>query len=471
MEVEKDEPTWDPDHLRRRLQSMDDFDFEHLIADLWEAQGWNAEVEQQSGDAGVDVRVTRSSPYNRKSLIQAKRYSDDNPVGGPAIQQYSALKQQEPDTDEAIIVTTGRFTNSAKDRAKDLNVKIIDGKGLVSLIDGLAAYDIVEEYLGQPSGGGSRPRAGRKSEERLLVDIDDRDDLEELIGQDLDTYLEEEQYRATRAMESAQGRVKLNPFDASEIGIFDNLPEEGFERRFSANKDRLVFLKDDIHIDEEGNVYVEDLTKYINQKAIKGHESGPIIGVIERGIPDGAWLSNTGKDLFEQKKQTRRVKQKASNLYSKFKNSEFYKERISDSTRSTHDDGSTFDSDLQKQEKFGSQSESSGIDVESSAQKKERSQHESVNLDLTRSHWFYATIGGIIGWILSFAVSGALSGFLILASWVLLPVALFMDMKKTGFYSIRKNRSRAYLVGSAIPLLAIIPAAIYLYRREKSWEG
>ncbi|ELZ26160.1 restriction endonuclease [Halogeometricum pallidum JCM 14848] len=118
---------------------MDDYEFEHLVADLWELQGWDADVEQQSADAGVDVRATQSSPYRRKVLIQAKRYSDDNPVTGPNVQQYAALKQQEPDTDESIIVTTGRFTGSAEDRAKDLNVKLIDGKGLVDLIGGLGA--------------------------------------------------------------------------------------------------------------------------------------------------------------------------------------------------------------------------------------------------------------------------------------------------------------------------------------------
>lgn len=110
--------TWDPDHLQRRLQSMDDYEFEHLVGDLWEIQGWDIEVEQQSADAGVDVRATQTSPYPRKVLIQAKRYSEDNPVNGPDVQQYAALKQQESDTDESIIVTTGRFTSSAEDRAK-----------------------------------------------------------------------------------------------------------------------------------------------------------------------------------------------------------------------------------------------------------------------------------------------------------------------------------------------------------------
>jgi hypothetical protein len=126
---------------------MDDWDFEHLVADLWERQGWSTEVEQQSTDAGVDVRATKSLPHRQKALIQAKRYGQNTTVGGPDIQQYSSLRQQEADADQAVVVTTGRFTKSARRRAQDLNVKLIDGDDLVELIEHLDAHDAVEKYL------------------------------------------------------------------------------------------------------------------------------------------------------------------------------------------------------------------------------------------------------------------------------------------------------------------------------------
>lgn len=133
--------------LKPLLQAMDDWDFENFVADLWERQGWDAEVEQQSGDAGVDIRAVKSMPYQQKALIQAKRYGENTTVGGPDIQQYSALKQQEQDADKAIVVTTSRFTSAAYDRAEDLNVKLIDGDDLAQLIDELDAYDLVEHYV------------------------------------------------------------------------------------------------------------------------------------------------------------------------------------------------------------------------------------------------------------------------------------------------------------------------------------
>ena len=135
------------DQLRRGLQQMDDYAFEHFVADLWARQGWDTEVEQQSTDAGVDVRATKQSPYQRKILIQAKRYSDTNRVGGPEVQQYAALHQQEDNVDEVLVVTTGGLTSAAHRRADDLNVKLIGGDDLVDLVDSLDALDIVNQYL------------------------------------------------------------------------------------------------------------------------------------------------------------------------------------------------------------------------------------------------------------------------------------------------------------------------------------
>lgn len=136
--------------LKHQLQRMDDWDFEHFVADLWTQQGWTTEVEQQSNDAGVDVRAEKSVPYPQKQLIQVKRYGDSTAVGGPAVQQYASLKQQEQGVDSAIIVTTSHFTESAKQRARELNVKLIDGDDLLDIINRQHAHDLVDEYLDLP---------------------------------------------------------------------------------------------------------------------------------------------------------------------------------------------------------------------------------------------------------------------------------------------------------------------------------
>jgi len=155
------------ERLKRKLQQIDDYEFEHFVADLWEQQGWSTAVEQKSSDAGVDIRAVKSSPYSQKQLIQAKRYSNSTKVGGPDIQQYASLKQQEDLVDSVVVVTTSSFTHSAQNLATDLNVKLVNGENLLDIIEKTDSYEIVDRYIStkppdtqkaqfQPSGGYSR---------------------------------------------------------------------------------------------------------------------------------------------------------------------------------------------------------------------------------------------------------------------------------------------------------------------------
>lgn len=136
----------EPGTVKRRLQRMDNYDFEHFVADLWERRGWSCEVSQASVDAGIDVTATKSTPYEQKKLIQAKRYGANTTVGGPEIQQYASLKHQQADADSVVVVTSNDFTRSAKERAADLNVKLVDGDALADLVTSLDAYDLLERY-------------------------------------------------------------------------------------------------------------------------------------------------------------------------------------------------------------------------------------------------------------------------------------------------------------------------------------
>jgi len=156
----------DADRLRTRLQGMDGYEFEHFVADLWERMGWQTSVSQASNDAGIDVVAEKASPYPQKKVIQAKRYSDSTTVGSPDIQQYASLRHQVADADSVVIVTTSRFTNSAENRAEELNVKLVDGDALIQMIDELDALDLLEEYLTihpDPGPGVSSAPAGTEA--------------------------------------------------------------------------------------------------------------------------------------------------------------------------------------------------------------------------------------------------------------------------------------------------------------------
>ncbi|EMA48461.1 restriction endonuclease [Halococcus thailandensis] len=142
-------------NLIERLRQMDSYEFEKLVADLWERQGWEATVSDATRDGGIDIVAIKYVPFEQKQLIQAKRHGEKNYVGAPDVQQYSSLHQQENNVDTVVIVTTGRFSKQAVATAEQLNVKLIDGEKLIGLINQLDARNLAEKYTSAKNGGTS----------------------------------------------------------------------------------------------------------------------------------------------------------------------------------------------------------------------------------------------------------------------------------------------------------------------------
>lgn len=121
--------------MLRKLRSMDPLDFERLIAKIWEVQGYATNVRSSSRDKGIDVEAVKEDAFSRNiQLIQAKRYGSSNKVGSEEIRKYSTLYQQVPKADQIVVVTSSKFTAPAKELARDLDVKIINGEELSNLI-------------------------------------------------------------------------------------------------------------------------------------------------------------------------------------------------------------------------------------------------------------------------------------------------------------------------------------------------
>lgn len=137
--------------LLRRLRTMDPYHFEQLIADIWqETQGWNTEVTQASRDWGADI-VGRPPGHDQVTVVQAKRYAEDNPVSSNQIQQYAGLKAIDSEVAGVTVVTTGYFTDPALQAAKNAEVKCINGDELIQFIEQNDVHEIVEWYLaGKP---------------------------------------------------------------------------------------------------------------------------------------------------------------------------------------------------------------------------------------------------------------------------------------------------------------------------------
>lgn len=145
MSDEGDYQTATRQMIRRRLQSMDPYGFEHFVADLWTYLDWNTRVVGEPGDKGIDVVAT--TPDGNKQLIQAKRYGQNTTVGSPEVQQYASLRLQEENVRQVTIVTTGEFSNQAEELAPTLDVLLIDGEDLIDIVLEVDAAALIADYF------------------------------------------------------------------------------------------------------------------------------------------------------------------------------------------------------------------------------------------------------------------------------------------------------------------------------------
>lgn len=127
--------------LRRRLQESSPEFFERAVIELLWAMGYGGEHGKkrhvgQSNDGGIDGIIQQDALGLSNVYIQAKRYADNNSVGGPTIQQFiGALAVQ--NADRGVFITSSTFTAAAKEAARKVtgkNVVLIDGIKLTSLM-------------------------------------------------------------------------------------------------------------------------------------------------------------------------------------------------------------------------------------------------------------------------------------------------------------------------------------------------
>lgn len=111
---------------KQELQSIDPYEFEELIAELWESKGYTTTVRSKSNDRGIDIEAERGG---FKEVIQAKRYNETNKIGSKEVRTYATLYQQ-TDANQVVLVTSGQVVESAKELADDLHVDIFDGEDL-----------------------------------------------------------------------------------------------------------------------------------------------------------------------------------------------------------------------------------------------------------------------------------------------------------------------------------------------------
>lgn len=131
--------------IKHLLDDYTPYEFEHLVAKVWEKQGYRTWVTSKSSDGGLDVIAVGAGV---KVGIQVKQNSPGNKVGSPTINEVFGAATSER-CNKIVFVTTSSFTQPARKAARTLSRTIP-----VSLINGRQ----FTKQLGKHTTGGRQRR-------------------------------------------------------------------------------------------------------------------------------------------------------------------------------------------------------------------------------------------------------------------------------------------------------------------------
>lgn len=96
------------------LYNLSPYDFERVIARMFEKKGFTIKMTPQTRDGGKDIFIAKNDLCSFLFYVECKKYSPDQHVGIDVIQRLYGVISAEKATG-GIIATTSYFTKPAKD--------------------------------------------------------------------------------------------------------------------------------------------------------------------------------------------------------------------------------------------------------------------------------------------------------------------------------------------------------------------
>ena len=99
-------------------------EFEMLVTELLQGQGFETELGPGHADGGVDIRLLQRDPIGDiLTFVQVKKYDITNPIRLQAVQALHGVKEADG-ADNSMFVTTSRYLPSAANFASRDNVQM-----------------------------------------------------------------------------------------------------------------------------------------------------------------------------------------------------------------------------------------------------------------------------------------------------------------------------------------------------------
>lgn len=119
---------------KSRFTALKPAEFEQLIAQLYTRMGFVTHVTPQSRDGGIDVVARRAGAVGRDYVIIQCKHSPAGTIGEPAVRELIGTWQSTREATQAVLVTSGRFSEGALRIARDNRIELVDGLYLDGLL-------------------------------------------------------------------------------------------------------------------------------------------------------------------------------------------------------------------------------------------------------------------------------------------------------------------------------------------------
>jgi len=114
------------------LKNMSPSQFENLVADIYEKQGYKVTVTAGSHDRGIDIVAEKSIGDAREKVAIQCKHQQAN-IGRPLLQQLWGVVTDNQSITRGDFVTSSGFSAEAKDFANGKRLTLIDSKELIRL--------------------------------------------------------------------------------------------------------------------------------------------------------------------------------------------------------------------------------------------------------------------------------------------------------------------------------------------------
>lgn len=104
------------------LHNLSSYDFERVIARIFEKQGYLVEITPKTHDGGKDIFIAKQGLASFLFYVECKKYTPNRPVGIDIIQRLYGVISAEK-ANGGFIATTSHFTKPAEDYIKEYNLE------------------------------------------------------------------------------------------------------------------------------------------------------------------------------------------------------------------------------------------------------------------------------------------------------------------------------------------------------------